>query len=218
MLKVLFSVLCCLLMSVSTAFADTNEWVDKSYDFSGPKKVLVDLNFDQIVSDGINENVIPDLFWTRLEKNFMKDPISNIVTFDAMEDHKDAQGYDLIIKANVLKYEMGTLYKEGYMRSVPTTETTKVSTSKGQKATVTTKGTKEEWVPGGYFPAAFTCVKFEIQDTATQKLIWTRVDDRAKMNETSLDNTKPKDLYERILNSYFGNLKGKLKKANKAAK
>ena len=58
---------------------------------------------------------------------------------------------------------------------------------------------------------AYACVKFEVYDIETGKLIWSKIDDRAKA-VTKLRNTQPKDLYGRILNSFFDDLKEKITK------
>lgn len=122
-----------------------------------------------------------------------------------------SESFDLTFTTHLISYNMGSQYSEGYCYNTPTTETSTVMTPYGNTI-ITTHGTKQNYVSGRMVPAAFACVKFEINDTKTGKTIWTRIDDRSRANETEFDNTKPLDLYKRIIKNYFKDLESKLHK------
>ena len=45
--------------------------------------------------------------------------------------------------------------------------------------------------------------------------VWMLSDDRVKVNKTMLDNTEPKDLFERMLSSFFSEANSKFGKKAK---
>ena len=49
-----------------------------------------------------------------------------------------------------------------------------------------------------------------IIDIPTNRNVWTRIDDRARVNKDAFENSKPKDLYQRSLKSFFSTLASKL--------
>ena len=93
-------------------------------------------------------------------------------------------------------------------------------TSNGDFGTITTYGTTQQYIPGGYAGSAYAHVDFYVVNhkDKSQKYgvnVWMLSDDRVKVNKTMLDNTEPKDLFERMLSSFFSEANGKFGKKAK---
>ncbi len=235
----IFFITILLINIMSSCFAEKREWIDKNYDFSSSSKIYVIFNIPDNIKDGITEHETNDLFIKKLNKQVTEQlldtkyrvkTLSNVLTdikrfnnIDLIQMYQAnpagaetyfqqylLDNFDAILVANLLVYDTGTQYQEGYFYNMPTTNSTYVTTPYGT-STVTTNTMTQQYVPGGNYPVAYAAVKFEIKDIKTGKVIWTRIDDRARMNKTIFDNTKPFDLYGRILGSYFNDLTDTLK-------
>ena len=230
-----------LLFFSNIASAETQEWFDKSHNFSKERKVFIVLNIPNELRNGIKENETFEIFTEKLQKKIIEELPTNNYSFkmfnEVATDIKKSTGiilqelystnpqkaqsilvshlqsnFDMYITTNILVYDTGTEYQEGYFYTAPSLQTSLVTTPYGS-ATVTTHGTQQQYAPGGNVRMAYACVKFEVYDIETGKLIWSKIDDRAKA-VTKLRNTQPKDLYGRILNSFFDDLKEKITKPN----
>lgn len=222
-----------LFIFSTTAYAQKQEYIDKNYDFSKVKKVY--FNFSYLPNaNGINENETMELNTEAITKIWKQAKLkgyefygpANIIEMIKTEkqinikelaknDIEKAneifmnylnENMDVAAQVDVLVYDIGSQYREGYFMNVPSTETTYIYTPYGS-GTMTTYGNEQQYVPGGNVPVAYCCVKMYVHDFKTDKDVWVRIDDRAKMNATVFDNTRPKDMYKRIINSYYGDFR-----------
>lgn len=242
MKKILSLVLMLLCISFN-AYADKQEWIDKSYDFGQSKRVLISLNIPNELKNGVMEHETSDIFLEKFKKDVADKLITQSYKFKTFADVTNdlnrfygidiaymyqtepqkaqatlakylGENFDMFLNANLLVYDTGSQYQEGYYYSMPTTQTSFVTTPNGM-GTVTTQGTQQQYVPGGNVPVAYAAVKFELTDVKTSKPVWTRIDDRARANVLAIHNTKPIDLYKRIIGSYFDDLCQKFDDASK---
>lgn len=115
--------------------------------------------------------------------------------------------YDLVVTAVPIIYDVGTQYCEGYVYTMPSLNTSTIMFPNGQMATVTSNGQTVHSMPGGNFPTVYVTVRFDVAIAKTSfspdnKVVWARIDDRARVNRDALQNTKPKDVFKRIVNSF----------------
>ncbi len=238
MKKIYFFVFILMLLGFSTIVsASKQEWMDKNYDFSKANKILVLFNY-AASSNGISELEAEDIFSQKMREISAKlqrtgrclygwgDVINeleknNNVKWEEMEekDPKKASemfrnyvlnNFDLAVEVNVLAYDVGSQYYEGYFINMPSTTTSFVNTPYGS-GMVTTYGTTPQYVRGGNVPVIYGCVRFSAYSLPQGAPVWNRIDDRAKPNQTVLENTKPKDVYTRIINNWTSEFTKKLK-------
>ena len=76
---------------------------------------------------------------------------------------------------------------------------------------MTTQGQSVHQVPGGNYPTAYTFVRWDLVNSKTDKPVWSRLDERVRVNMDVLQNTKPKDLLRRIVKSMSSDLLKRLK-------
>ena len=57
----------------------------------------------------------------------------------------------------------------------------------------------------------FVNVRFDVYNAKNGEAVWSRIDDRSRMNRDEFDNTKPKDVFGRILKDFDNALQKKLK-------
>lgn len=221
-------------MSLSTAFAEKQEWLDKNYDFSKVKTVLIcDPTISDHIKNGIKEREIKEIFDSKikLSEKIKVIYVADLVPLITAEtgtnplelyvtDQQKAVNLiteamfrysDVIITTNVLEYDTGKEYREGYSYNTTEYQTSYINGPYGT-TTVQTPVTKTHNVSGGNVQVAYAAVRFEVTDSKTKKPVISRIDDRARANPTVFDNTKPKDLYGRILNSFLILLKTNLNK------
>jgi len=113
--------------------------------------------------------------------------------------------YDIMILARPIIYDVGTQYYEGYTYTMPSINQSYITFPNGQMATITSNGQTIHTIPGGNFPTVYVCFRFDIfdvKDTSQDKVVWARVDDRARVNRSALENSKPKDVLKRIVSSF----------------
>lgn len=218
-----------LILVTATAYAEKQEYINKEYDFSRAKKIY--FHFAYLPNgNGIKENETEDLnfeyltkLWSKAknkgyqfyystdiidiinkEKSINLDEISqkNPEKAETIYQEYIKENMDMTVMINVLAYDIGSQYREGYFINMPSTETSYINTPYSS-ATITTYGTQQQYVRGGNVPVSYCCVRMMVFDMATSNRVWVRIDDRAKVNATVFDNTKPKDMYKRILNNYY---------------
>ena len=233
-MKIISSVLFLLLFLTSTAFAEKQEWYDKNYDFTKVKRIIVNFVIPEQLKNGVVEHETTELFKEQFSKRLVpklsKQNIKIIMFEDVFQEIKSSQNidlfalyetdadkartfiaeyipknFDVVFNVTLQHYSMGTEYVDGYTYTTPTSQ----SYYDGTKF-VTVSGTQQHYVSGGNKPTAYAIVKYEITDIPTTKNVWTRIDDRTRVNKDIFENSKPKDLYQRSLKSYFSDLASKL--------
>ena len=218
----------------SIVFADQQEWFDKNYDFPKIKRIVVNFTISEQLKNGVIEHEATEIFQNhfsnKLVPKFSKQNIKIIMFEDVLQEiknhHKidifsmyetDAEkarafiadyipnNFDTVLSITLQQYNMGTQYVDGYSYSVPTTQTYYNGTN-----IVTVTGSQQHYVSGGNRPTAYALVKYELIDIPTTKNIWTRIDNRSRVNKDALEHSKPKDLYQRSLKSFFSDMASKL--------
>lgn len=232
MLKKIISLLFLFVFTVSVASAEKQEWIDH-YDFSKVKTVFVcDPIIANHIKNGIKEKEIKKIFDVQIK---LPDKITVITMTDLFAlitadtgispldwytlDHQTANKLffdtmvkysDLIVITQVLEYDIGKEYREGYIYTTTEYQNSYIYGRNGT-TTVQTAVTKSHSVFDGNVQVAYAAVSFDVIDSKTQQHIISRIDDRARANPTIFDNTIPKDLYGQIMNSFFDTLGDKLK-------
>lgn len=218
----------------SICFAEKQEWIDKTYNFSKITRVTIcDPNIPNYIKNGIVENEIIDIFKEKAKLSNIKivDPVTVILSINAdlgidlLEMNKkdpaaaakilDENNYkytDIIISSTVGRYGMGTTYQEGFSYNTTSYQNSYILTPGGSTATIQSPITQTHNIRGGNVPVANTVVRWDVKDTRTLRNVFSRIDDRSRNNSTRLDNTKPKDLYGRITDSFFNDLNNLLNK------
>lgn len=237
-----------LLVFISLAlpvFAEKQEWIDRNFDFSKTKKVFCNFLVPKELMNGIIEHEMRDILKDKFENKIVVKLSPYKYKFshdqDVINEIKETQGkdlnvlgetepdkaneifnqylkdnYDLVFNFVVLAYGTGSQYIQGHYIDTPTTETSQVITPNGV-GTVRTQGTTKTYVPGGNAAKPCAVVKFEVYNIKTDDAVWVRIDNRAKVN-TIVDNTKPKDIFSRIISSFFDDFSSRLIKDCKKGK
>lgn len=222
-MKRLFCMLIVLLLFCNAALAQQQEWVDKKYNFSFVKKVLVNYEFNENLKNGIvekeAEEIYQEKFFDKLVKKlsvkgYTVSAIKDVPEFSAESNEQKnnyiKEGFDIIINIKVQNYTVGTQYADGYTYTTPVTNYSSVYTANGP-VTVTTTSQNTNYVSGGNFPTVFVNVRFDVYNAKNGEAVWSRIDDRSRMNRDEFDNTKPKDVFGRILKDFDNALQKKLK-------
>ena len=248
MKKIIFSLTLGLLLLLSmTVHAKTEEWINKSYDFTKLKTIAVNLNIRGELYNGIRENEIGETFFLTLKKelydklspkkyrlveysrlinDFTKENnLENINIGNLPTDKKnelDAKFIeyvrgktDAVINCFVWIYDLGTSYHEGYYYTLPSQTFSTITTNIGVTGNVNTYGQALYYKPGGNYPTAYCLVRWDIVDSKDNKPIWSRIDDRARVNMDAFQNTKPKSLLGRIVKSMSNDLLTHMKISNR---
>ncbi len=112
----------------------------------------------------------------------------------------------MYVLAPPIIYDMGTQYREGYTYTLPSINQSLITFPNGQIATVTSNGQTVHTMPGGNFPTVYVSFRFDIIDAKTlgsnEKTVWARLDDRARVNQDILQNSRPKDVFKRMMGSF----------------
>ena len=231
---IILTFILCILLLTSTAFAEKQEWVDQYFDFKQVKRILVyNPKVAEHLLNGINEKEIQEIFIAKLKfpkeiqvitfSDYLK-LITNDTGINPMllysTDPKKAieiltenipKYADISISANVLEYSIGSEYREGYTYQTTAYQTTYVY-GRGGTTTIQYPVTTNHQVSGRNVPVAYSSIRWDVYYTKTDTAIFSRLEDRARANPTILNNTKPKDLYGRILDSFFDDLSDKIQK------
>lgn len=230
MRKLLFLLFVLVLMS-QTAFAEKQEWIDKNYDFKQVKRVLIyNPTVSQKLRNGITEKEIAEIFTDKSKLSNVKiiriaDMVQLIKINDGIdlvslhnENPQEAANTlirltpkyaDLVITSTVLEYGTGTQYREGYVYTTTEYQNTYV-TSYGGSAVVQSPTTKINSVPGGNVPTAYAAIRWDAYNAKTNQAVLSMTEDRIRANSTVFDNTKPKDIYGRMVGAFFGSVNDKI--------
>lgn len=222
------------ILAVSTVSAQKQDWYDSGFDFTRVRKIAVLIRpMGQMNVYQCNETaeIFVEKMWEDLIEKLPKEKyvfesgptiakkvfqesgidLGDIAEKDMQKADSIALEYmsrhhDLLIVWEPIVYGVGSEYCEGYIYTLPTTNTSTVWLPNGQTATITSSGSTVHSTPSGNFPAAYAAVRMDAIDTKTGNAVWMRIDDRAKVNRTVFDNTTPKDIYERILGNFIDTL------------
>lgn len=220
----------------NSVFAEKHEWIDKNYDFSRITRVLLlDPSISDKLKNGITEKEIIEIFNSNMKfpNNIKVMTLSSLVNTIKMdtgidliklnnENQQEAMKLldqlipmyaDITIVSRVFDYSVGSEYREGYTYTTTEYQTAYVHSGYGGPtvATIETPVQRTHTVPGRNVKVAYSSVRWDVYDANSKKAIWSRFDDRARANNTIFDNTKPKDLLERIIRSFCNDLSDKLK-------
>ncbi len=227
-----------LLLISSSVHAEKQEWYDSSFNFTTIHKIAV-LFDPNAKANNIQYSEMHDIFMEMMVEDLISELPSGQYIFDSgvkiaqkifreqgvdiaaisQTDRQKAdmiaydyicKNYDLLIIWNPIVYGTGSEYCEGYVYTMPSTNTSTVWFPNGQTATITSNGQTIHNVPGGNFPTVYVAVQVDAVDTRTGNPVWKRIDDRAKINRTAFDNTEPKDIYRRIVGKFIQDFKDSL--------
>jgi hypothetical protein len=234
MKKVILLTIFTLFILNSYCFAEKQEWIDKTYDFSKVTRITIcEPNIQNYIKNGILEKEIIDTFKSKAKISNVKivEPLTIInainadLGIDLLEINKknpqealriiDENSYkytDIIITSTVNRYGMGSTYEEGFSYNTTSYQNSYIFTPGGATTTVQSPVTQTHNVRGGNVGVAITSVRWDVKDTKTLKNVFSRIDDRSRSNRTRLDNTNPNDLYKRITGSFFDDLNELLNK------
>lgn len=235
---ILLTFLLCTI--ASAAFAEKQEWFNKSYEFNKDSNIVFELYYLPPYN-GISENETAEIFVEKTQnlydslksenyKFYVPSMIAEIIKeqqnidiammYDSDEQKANEiyhnyvkENMDLVIKAEIMAYDVGSQYFEGYFVNLPSVDTSYITTPYGS-GTVTTYGNSPQYISGGNFPVVYCCVRFTAYSMPDGNAVWTRIDDRAKPNRSILENTTPKDVYKRIIGSWVSDLENKLERNN----
>lgn len=217
-MKNLLVILSMLLLYCSACFAEKQEWVAENYNFENVKAVYLDFNFNLELKNGIVEKESQKIF----KEKFALDIAKKLKNKDIAVNTKDTivdtlkisndlneenlrnfikSNHNLIVCIDVQDYRMGSSYVESKSYSYSMPKTSWVYGPNGS-AVVTTNETQTVNVPGGNRPTVFVRVRFDVIDPKLSEPIWSRIDDRSRVNEDEFDTSKPKDVYGRILKDF----------------
>ena len=214
-MKKLFLLLVFLLVS-NIAFADKQEWIDKKHDFSQDRIIYLSYEVKDDIKNGIAEKESLEIFKNIMNERFNKklsvkgykvltlDEIindKNMLSKEELQKEIISNNVDLVVAVKLDCYEIGSIYKEGYTYSVPVTRYEYVYTPNGTISVPVTENQVHS-VRGGMRPSVMVKVRFDLLDTNTNEVVWARIDNRRKTNEDEFDNTKPKDVFGRIIKSF----------------
>lgn len=221
--------LACFTLLTPPAEAAKNDWSDNTYKFSNVKAALVyDIDTSKVdLSSDIIEKNLQELFQQKAEKLQIQRltyeqanrKISIKLFKDLDELHKSApeeaeklfnanlSSYaDIYIKADLLQYETGGYTVPAHTEWRHREETNTWTDRDGKQHTDTHTITYPEFVPDEYVSTVTVKVRFDAVDVRTGKTIFSREEDRTR---TSEDN--PRDVYGRIISSFFGDLSHKIR-------
>lgn len=222
------------LFNISFAAAEKQEWVDKTYDFTKVKRVVILYpNIADYLKNGIAENEIMEIFNKKAKiSNVKAMDISQVVRLLKIDTgidleevakqnpdealnllHENMPNYaDIVVITNVSDYSMGSTYRQGFSYNTTSTQTSYIYGSNGQSAAINTPVTETHKVRGGNVSVAQAHVRFDVYDTKISKTIFSRMDNRDVANPTILHNTKPKSVFKRIVGGFFDNLNDRINK------
>ena len=230
MKRILLLVIALMMITVS-AFADKQEWIDKDYDFGKAKRILVNLTVPDELKNGITEKETEEIFLEVLQDKVTNKivplgyKVKNLndvnkdmellygINIEELAKNNPAEAentfikyvnenIDLVFNAVLLEYSTGTRYQEGYYISVPKTESHYVSNGMYGGQIVTTHTTEQQYIGPQNVPMTYTTV-------------WTRIDKREREGDELFGNSKPKEVFERIIKSAFDDFTEKIEKASK---
>lgn len=194
-MKKLFIFIATLMMliagSIFNAYADTEHWVDPSFDFTKVKVVSpVILDYTSNI-DRIDRHKIEDL----TTKQFQ---IKNAKVLNPAD--KTNTTCDLVIYIKVTGFGYDREHREGTSYSYQTTTSAPITNTSGQTVGYTrVPQTNFFNIPGGDISVACAYANIIICDAKTGNIVYEKRDNRRRSNPTILNNTEPKDVYKRII-------------------
>lgn len=210
-----------IFMFYGTAFAEKEEWIDKDYNFSYAKAIDVEYCVSENLCNGIKEKETTEIFQEKFVVMLNK-KLSPMGVYVNMLDNNDEMRIEnninaeyntnLIIKVKLVNYTVGSSYSEGYSYTTVIPKTSTVYTPSGPVVTATTE-TKIHNKRGRDVPTVYVNVRFDVVDTATDKVVWSRIDNRSRQNEDEFDNTKPRDVFNRILKDFKNDFQKRVEKS-----
>ena len=228
MKKLILTVILSLILPLSV-LAERERYIDKEFNFSKVKTVLLaSPKYTDQVSD-IKERELTDTFFTTLAKmkNFkVVTPKEVIAALEAKEnisfkefakqDEQKAHSMfleeaknhaDMVVFTNVFTYTTGMQRVEATQTQVPTTTTSRIYTPNGV-VRVYTRGTTTHTIPAHYELALYVGVRFDavsVNDYETPVI--SIIDNRGKL-ATSLGRKTPDKMYLRVLKSFLDEMNG----------
>ena len=233
-MRKLFAITAILLLALSSVcFAEKQEWVDKNYDFSKVKAVLLwDMFVDKSLENGINEKEIIEIVREKTNIKYVKGVTPPVVMEAIKRDYgidlealkatnqdqvlttffKYLPNYvDLEISVKVFSYGYGSHYREGYSYNTTSYKTSYTTGMGGRMETIQTPVVETHHVPGGNAKVTYCGVRWDIMEINKRNAVWSRIDDRARETD-EIENTKPKDMLERIIRSFYDDFNKKTKR------
>lgn len=206
-----------LIVLMAYAFpvsAQTQEWMDKGYNFAQKRRIFFDSSIPTTINE-IEYHEIDELWEKQIvhlaevlkkaghivvARNGVADQIKRERNIDLRELERTnpdeaerlvvdtvIKNFDVVLNVEVLYYDTGSEYSEGHYNF----------TTNSANGTVT-----PYYVSGGNVPVAYACARFTVTDLKSGKNVWIRIDDRGRANKTIMDHTKPEDLLNRIFKRY----------------
>ena len=214
-----------LLFITNIAFAEKQEWIDKKHEFSQDRTIYVSYEVKDELKNGITEKESQEIFDKIMDEKFNKilsDKGYNVLTL--IDINKDkillskaeiekeliANKVDLVVDVKLQSYEVVSTYKEGYTYTIPVTRYEYVYTPSGTISVPVTDNQVYS-VKGGMFPTVMVMVRFDLLDKNTNEIVWSRIDNRRKINEDEFDTSKPKDVFGRIIKSFCSDAQKRFK-------
>lgn len=200
-------------MMSGTVFAEKQEWIDKEYDFKSVKNIRVEYQVATELHNGIVEKETLSIFKEKFisplaEKCSVKD--MNLFFYDNNVAEEGSTSVDLIVKVYLANYHRGDSYKAGYNYTVVSPTTSIDYTNSARGVVVSGTQTQVYHQDGGNVPTAFVIVRFDIIDSATNQVVWSRIDDRVKQGD-GRSTPKPKKVFSRVIGDFERDLRKQLK-------
>lgn len=176
---------------VFSSYADTEHWVDPSFDFTKVKTVSpIIIDYTPNI-DRIDRHKIEDLTMKQFQ-------IKNAKILNSVDGTNTV--CDLIIYVKVSGFGYDREYREGTSYSYQTTTSAPITNSSGQTVGYTRiPQTNFFNIPGGDISVACAYANIIICDAKTGNIVYEKRDNRRRSNPTILNNTEPKDVYKRII-------------------
>lgn len=222
-MKRIVTLVCMLMLLAFNCYAHQQEHIEKSFDFSQAKRVLIVSSINGNAKNGINEFKIEDIFNSTftskfakpmVEKGFLIDYESSIVNDGELEtaqeialkstDDKKLQEwkekYDVVIFAKLADFATKVGWVDGYTYDVPEIHHFYYYDRSGNPQIGSFYTHRTEYSPGHNVKYSVERVRFDVYDLSKDNVVWSRIDERAKVS-------KQGHLYERILKSFFADYK-----------
>ena len=104
-----FILVCFLLFMTNSVLAAKQQWIDKTYDFSVPNSMVVQLIIPESVKNGIIEHETTEIFDEYLKERLADKLLKNKIN---VFRHEDAfENVDLFCKITLQKYITTTQYQ-----------------------------------------------------------------------------------------------------------
>ena len=227
-MKRILVMLFCIMCFSSIAFAKTDEWKDKTYDFSRIKRIVFVGPFiskevsAQFALQKSSEILAEELSSRKIQVIFVKQ-LSDAIAKDTNQDMDELYKTDYnkwinTLASNAYKYvdavmilhvnQMGYTQQYEEARTISyesySTSTFDIRNLSGENVhgTITSPQTKYVHVPGGYRDYTTGAASAALYDPSSFKLIWGYSDVRSRIVKP-LNNTTPDAMLKRIIKDLF---------------